>query len=274
MLGVMLFSFANTLAGQPPVFWRSPEHAIRFDGLSIYNQTNTKFEFFLGHGWWPYILTSAVYFTAAFLLVSVLPKRSALTLTFSFIFGHFYAGANWLAVRWHLGMQGEIMYAFVLAIMTTLMAFAVPERATFALKRLRWVAVAALLIDFACTLIGQPHSYWHHPETVLEANALSRMFLLHGWFAYVMYDAAYCLFILWLASALPRTTAFICMFAFVFGGFSGASNWFFYEWRMGIEAPLILALLFSIAVVMCTFSPVSDLEKSSGFEDAQTLSST
>ena len=206
MLGVMLFSVVNALAGQPPQFWDTPEHAIRFDGLSIYNQTNTKFEFFLGHGWLPYILACAVYFSAAFLLVSVLPKRSALLLTFSLIFGHFYAGANWLAVRWHLGMQGEIIYAFALAVVTV-MAFPVPERARFALKRFRWVAVGALLMDFACTFIGQPHSYWHHPEAVHEANALSRMFLVHGWYAYALYDVLYFRVILWLASTLPHTPA-------------------------------------------------------------------
>lgn len=66
----------------------------------------------------------------------------------------------------------------------------------------------------------------------------------------------------------------ICMFAFLFGGFGGASNWFFYEWRMGMEAPLILALLFSIAVMMCTFPPVFELERNSDFEDAETLGST
>src|SRR5450432_728844 len=88
MLGVMLFSMVATLAGQPPEFWTHPERAIRFDGLSIYDHTNHKFEFLLGHGWKSYVVACAVYFAAAFALVSVLPKKAALIAIFSFLFGH------------------------------------------------------------------------------------------------------------------------------------------------------------------------------------------
>lgn len=80
---VMLFSMIATLAGQPQEFWTFPERAIRFDGLSIYDHTNHKFEFFLGHGWEAYVLACAVYFAAAFTLVSVLPRRPALIAMFS-----------------------------------------------------------------------------------------------------------------------------------------------------------------------------------------------
>ena len=55
MLGVILFSILNTLAGQPASFWANPQTAVRGDGLSIYNATNHTFEFFLGHGWKPYL---------------------------------------------------------------------------------------------------------------------------------------------------------------------------------------------------------------------------
>ena len=33
------------------------------------------------------------------------------------------------------------------------------------------------------------------------------------------------------------------------GGFCGASNWLFYEWRLGLQAPLIYAMLLSIVIV-------------------------
>jgi hypothetical protein len=253
MLGVMLFSMIVTLAGQPPEFWSHPESAIRFDGLSIYDHTNHKFEFFLGHGWEAYVLACAVYFAAVFVLVSVLPKRPALIAIFSFIFAHFYGGSNWLAVRWHTGVLGPNLYLFVPAVLVPLAAFPVAENARLAVKRLPWVAVAALLLDFTCTLIGQPHSYWQHPETVHEANALSRLFLLHGWFSFSLYDLAYCFVILWLASTLPRTAGLICTFAFIFGGYAGAANWFFYEWRMGIEAPILLGIALSVMIVLVAF---------------------
>ena len=253
MLGVMFFSVINTLAGQPSNFWLQPEHAIRFDGHSIYSTTNPQFEFLLGHGWEPYVLACALYLSATFFFVSILPNRVALISTFSVIFGHYYGGANWLVVRWRLGMAGAIMYALVLAVCVTMVAVPEPERARTTLKGLRRLAVAALLLDFACTLIGQPHSYWHYPISAHEANALSRMFLVHGWYAYALYDGVYCLLIWWMASALPLTAALISMFAFLLGGFAGVSNWLFYEWRMGIEAPVMLGILVSAGIVMLAF---------------------
>jgi hypothetical protein len=253
MLGVMLFSMTATLSGQSQEFWTHPDRAIRFDGLSIYNATNHKFEFFLSYGWEAYVFACFAYFAVAFVFVSVLPRRPALIAIFSFILSHFYGGSNWLAVRWHFGVLGLTLYGLVLAIFVTLAAFPVSKNAGFAVRRIRWVAVGTLLLDFTNTLIGQPHTYWQHPQTVHEANTLSRMFLLRGWFAFAVYDVAYCYVIVWLASALPETPALICVFAFMFGGYAGATNWFFYEWRMGIEAPILLGIALSVVIVLAVF---------------------
>ena len=84
MIGAILFSMVNTLSGQPESFWHHPETAIRGDGLSIYNETNHTFDFFLGRGWMPYLLTSLIYLSAVFLIVSVLPRKLALIAIFSF----------------------------------------------------------------------------------------------------------------------------------------------------------------------------------------------
>jgi hypothetical protein len=257
MLSSMLFSMLLTLAGQPQAFWSQPECAIRFDGLSIYNQTNHKFEFFLGHGWAPYIAACLVYFAAAFVLVSLMPKRPALIAIFSFIFGHFYGGANWLAVHWHSGVQGEVVYGLILAAMSTL-ALIPAHKHGFMLKRLSWIAAGALLVDFGNTLVGQPHSYWQNPAMAHEANALSRYFLMHGWWAFCIYDIAYCCVILLLASVLPRTGALISTFAFLLGGYAGASNWFFYEWRMGMETPVIYGIVLSAVLVWMAFPPIPE----------------
>jgi len=254
MLGVMLFSMIATVSGQSQEFWTHPERAVRFDGLSIHDKTNPKFEFFIGRGWEAYLLTCLTYFGATFALVSVLPQRPALIGTLSLIFSHLYAGSNWLAVRWQYGVKGPMVYSFAVAIFVTLAAFPDPKRKGSALRRIQWVAVGSLLLDFASTLIGQPHSYWLHPETVHEANALSRMFLLHGWFAIVIYDMAYCGVILWLARVLPPAAALICMFAFIFGGYGGTTNWFFYEWRMGIQAPIVLGIVLSTVIVLLAFA--------------------
>ena len=47
MVGAICFSIFSTLLGQPESFWQRPETAIRGDGLSIHNETNHTFEFFL-----------------------------------------------------------------------------------------------------------------------------------------------------------------------------------------------------------------------------------
>ena len=193
MLAVMLFSMVATLVGQPAEFWSHPGQAIRFDGLSIYDHTNHKFEFFLGYGWAPYLTACLAYFAAAFALVSALPDRLGLIATFSFILGHFYGGENWLAVRWHAGAGGGLtLYSCALAAAVALAVLPTLSDARFVLMRLRWIAVAALLLDFSNTLLGQPHSYWQNPATVHEGNALSRYFLTHGWATFCVYDAAYC----------------------------------------------------------------------------------
>ena len=108
MVGTMLFSMFSTLVGQPASFWLNPEKAIRGDGLHIHNRVNHTFEFFLSYGWGPYVLACLIYFTLALLVVSTLPKRAALIVVFSFIFGHYFGGCNWLAVRWHLEYEGDL----------------------------------------------------------------------------------------------------------------------------------------------------------------------
>ena len=264
MIGTMLFSAVNTLAGQPQSFWQHPETAIRGDGLSIYNSTNHTFDFFLAHGWLAYATACLIYMAAAFLLVSILPRMVALVAIFSFIFGHYYGGSNWLAVRWHYGTGGPAMYGIALAAILTLTAFPARETAIRAVKRLRWVMAGATLLDFINTLIGQPGSYWLHPETVHEANAASRFFLAHGWTAFAAYDLFYIGGLVLLASILPTTIALICIFAFTLGAFAGGSNWFFYEWRLGMQAPVIYGVVLSGVIVMLAFSRAGEASDARG----------
>jgi hypothetical protein len=255
MIGVMLFSIVNTLAGQPESFWLHPETAIRGDGLSIYNETNHTFDFFLGLGWQAYLIASLVYLSGAFLLVSVLPKRAALITIFSFILGHYFGATNWLAVRWHLGINAPSIYGVVLVTIIVFSAFPVISSNTAqVIKGLRWVMIAVILIDPINTLIGQPASYWHHPETVHEGNQFSRFFLIQGWYAYCLIELIYCSLMFWLVSVFPKRLALIFAFYFIFVHFIGASNWFFYEWRMGMEIPVIYGSVLSVIIVLFCIS--------------------
>jgi hypothetical protein len=255
MVGAILFSVINTLAGQPGSFWQHPETAMRGDGLSLHNPTNHTFEFFLGQSWQAYLLANLVYIPAAFFVVSILPRTAALLVIFSVIFGHFFGSANWLAVRWHLGLAAPGGYGFTLGAIIAAVIFPPGEPAADQIiKRLRWLMIAAILLDGTNTLIGQPGSYWHHPETVHEGNQFFRWFLMQGWWGYVLIEAFYGAGMLLLVSILPQTGALTCIFAVILGHFAGASNWFFYEWRMGMQAPVIYGVVLSAVIVGLGFS--------------------
>ncbi len=264
LIGAILFSMVNTLSGQPESFWHHPETAIRGDGLSIYNETNHTFDFFLGRGWMSYLFTSLIYLSAVFLIVSVLPRKLALIAIFSFFFGHFFGANNWLAVRWHLGINASAIYGLVLVPIIVLEAFpTLSSNTDQIIKRLRWVMLGPMLLDMINTLVGQPASYWLHPETVHEANEISRFFLIRGWYAYVFWDIFYFSGIFLLVSILPRRLALICIFIFILIHFVGTSNWLFYEWRMGMETPVIFGIILSVIIVMLAF-PTPDITTTQG----------
>ena len=262
----MLFSIINTLVGQPESFWQNAETAIRGDGLSIHHKTNHTFEFFLGRGWQAYLCACVVYCAAAFLLVSVLPRTAALIAIFSFIFGHYYGASNWLAVRWHLGMAGGPGYGIAIAVSLVLLLFPTPDSAI--IKRLRWMVVGTILLDGINTLAGQPGSYWQHPETVHEGNRLSYFFLSRGYMYFCVYELAYMAGIFLLVSVLPRTSALVSIFAFIFGHFIGAANWFFYVWRMGMEAPVVYGIILSVMIVRLAFPKVRKINDANGADQS------
>ena len=254
MIGAMLFSLFNALVGQPEGFWLNPENAVRGDGLRLHNHVNHTFEFFLGYGWQPYVVSCLIYFALAFLIVSFLPRRAALIAVFSFIFGHFYGGCNWLAVRWHLGFTGVTYYSLLLSVAVAFSFSALPGNSGDQIvRRLRWVIVVALFSDFLLTSLGQPSSYWHNPEMVHEGNSMIRWFMLRGWVAYAVMDLFLCAGLFLLASILPRFFAMMVIFGFTFGWFDGASNWLYYEWRLGMEAPVVYGTLLSTMIVFLSF---------------------
>jgi ribosomal protein L36 len=258
MVGTILFSVINTLLGQPDSFWHHPETAIRGDGLSIYNATNYTFDFFIGSGWGAYLITCFLYISLAFLIVSVLPKRAALITIFSFILAHFFGATNWLAVRWHFGTSSASIYGLVLSPVIVSAAFPkFGSNTDKIIKRFRWVMVAPMVLDLMNTLIGQPSSYWLNPETVYEGNPISRYLLIHGWYTYLFVHIIFIMGLFWLVRILPKRIGLICIFFFIFGGFVGASCWFFYVWRMGMQAPVIFGLVLSIFITLLAF-PDSD----------------
>jgi hypothetical protein len=251
MLAVMLVGVGLTLAGQPSAFWSDPATAIRGDGLGIHDPTNHSFEFCLGYGWRAYLACSLVYLAAAFLLVSGLPCWVALVLLFTVTLAQVYAGTNWLAIHWQAGMLASSVYGLVLGVPMARAIAAVAPAGQELNRRIRWIAAATLLVDMSLTLLGQPNTYWSHPDTAYEGNVVSRYFLVHGWAAFTAYDVVYALGLLLTISALPRLAGLTVAFYFIVVHFDGASNWLFFVWRQGMPAVIGYASLVSVALVIC-----------------------
>lgn len=261
MLAAIAFSVLLTLCGQPESFWRDPTKAMRCDGLSIYATTNHTFDFFLGHGALPFVATNLLYMTAAVFAVSRLPRVVALIAIFAVIFSHGYSATNWLVVRFHFGGNaGVATYGTLLGVLLSFAVLPTWDRSREAVNAWRWLMVAALFVDFTNTLLGQPASYWQDPATMHESNALTRMFLGRGWIYYFGLDLILAAGQFALITVLPLPVAFVCVFAFIFGNFVGASNWFFYEWRLGWSAPVAYGTILSTLIVLLAFRKRNDNE--------------
>lgn len=252
MAGVIVFSLANTLGGQPPAYWHNAALALRGDGLSVNNPTNHTFEFFLANGWLPFAAASLVYLTVTFLLASVLPRKLALVFIFSVVFAHYYDSCNWLAVRWHLGIPGATFLGYILAIFIALTGFT-PGEAGHTVKASRWIMLLAMTADATVTLMGQPTGYWHNPALVYEGNAISKFFMQQGWYAYLLEQAVIGLALYRLTSLLSDRWALAISFGFTFMGFIGSSNWLFYNWRLGWPVLAAWGCLLSIGIVFSIF---------------------
>lgn len=256
MVASMAITFFNMLAGQPKSYWLDPRSAIRGDGLGIHSPVNPSFDFLLGHGWPAFTAAFAAYGAIVFFVVTILPRTASLISIFSILFGHCFSSCNWIGTRWQLGFSGVTLFCFLLglAISAAGAPFFEPSSDRF-IRRVRWVMAAAIFADALVTLVGQPGSYWLHPETVHEGNSMSRWFMLHGWGAYVLMDLVYCLVALWLVALLPRFFATACLWMYVLGHFVGASNWFFYDWRLGWETPLAYGVFLSSVIVFLSRGP-------------------
>jgi hypothetical protein len=241
---------ALTLAAQPSRFWSLPKTAIRFDGLPIHNTTNPMFDFFLGHGWLAYLAGVGLYGAIIWLLPTVLPKRLAMVTELAVILGLSYSESNWVVVRWHTGTAGAEFYIAGVALVLTLAVLpVVHDREGEGLRRLCWLMTLTTTVDGAFTLNGQPASYWRDTLTVHEANPLAKFFLETGWWAYAAYIVALIAVPWFLSMRVPRGTGWVIVLGTTLGGLFGGSNWLFYEWRLGLQAPILYSLVLSLMIV-------------------------
>lgn len=251
VIAAIAVSVALTLFCQPSSFWTDSKTAMRGDGLPIDATTNHTFDFFLGSGALPYLAANACYMALAFFLVSRLPRTIALIVSLSLIFAHGYGATHWLSTGFHLGVgPSPALWGVVFGVLLSYCVLPTSDDSRFVVNRWRWLVVATLFVDFANTLMGQPPAYWTDHAMMHEGNSLVRVFLGRGWPAYFALDLAIAAGEFALITVMPVPVAFVCAFAFTFGNFAGATNWFFYTWRLGWIVPVAYGAVLSTLMVM------------------------
>ena len=117
-------------------------------------------------------------------------------------------------------------------------------------KRLRWTMVAAIGLDAANTLLGQPRTYWTNPATANEHTPFVRFFAHLGYMPFILYWVVYTAVAFLIVSRLPRRFGTIGVFVFILPHYFGATTWWVYEWGYGQKAATIYG--FALAVILGT----------------------
>jgi hypothetical protein len=98
-----------------------------------------------------------------------------------------------------------------------------------AAKRLRWVMVGATIFDKFNTLLGQPATYWQHPNTADEINQSWHYSLSHGLPFYLLDSFGIIVMLFLIVSLIPKKIALIVMLTAILNHFFGASFWLCYH---------------------------------------------
>src|SRR5208282_940342 len=118
-------------------------------------------------------------------------------------------------------------------------------------KRLRWVMVGFTLLDTFSTLLGQPSTYWQHPETANEMSQPWRDSLVHGWPYYCLDSLVVIALMFLIVSVIPRWIALFVLFYYILNHYFGASGWLYYHWNFGVGGLLIYGAILSAILVLC-----------------------
>lgn len=124
-------------------------------------------------------------------------------------------------------------------------------------RRLRWVMVGVILFDFANTLLGQPITYWQHPETVNEHNQLINSIATHGCLFLILFMALYTVGAFLLVTFLRGRLALVGLFAFVLCHFHGGASWLERHWGFGNAGAIVYGIVLAAVLVVVGF-PASD----------------
>jgi hypothetical protein len=117
--------------------------------------------------------------------------------------------------------------------------------------------VGAILLDKFSTLIGQPSTYWQHPETANELNPYWHHSLSRGWQIYCLDSLISIVSQFLIVSIIPRRIALFTIFYIILGHYFGASWWLCYHWNFGTEGISIYSVIFSVILVVLVFPKLS-----------------
>jgi hypothetical protein len=120
-------------------------------------------------------------------------------------------------------------------------------------KRLRWLMVGVFLFDKFNTLVGQPGSYWRHPETADEVNRSWHYALVRGVPFYLLASVAAIAILLLIVSVIPRKIALIVIFLVILSKYVGACSWLTYHWQFGMWGPGLYGIILSVILVLLAF---------------------
>ena len=135
-------------------------------------------------------------------------------------------------------------------------------------KRLRWMMVGVILFDQLNTLLGQPSTFWQHPETANEANRFVHYFISRGGSFFIIYSILYSTVAFLLVSIVPRRWALVGAFSLILAHYYGASTWLFHRWHFGTLGPDGYGWVLGVIIVLLAFPAIDkpNSESSHGSE--------
>ena len=113
--------------------------------------------------------------------------------------------------------------------------------------------VGVFLFDKFNTLVGQPSTYWRHPETGNEINRSWHYVLVRGLPFYLLASGVAIVVLLLIVSVIPRKIALIVIFAVILTKYAGACSWLTYHWHFGVWGPGIYGITLSVILVLLAF---------------------
>lgn len=122
-------------------------------------------------------------------------------------------------------------------------------------KRLRWVMLCVILLNFFTAYLGQPGSYWQRPETADEGNRLFLFFMLRGPLVYLCFQLVYLAVAFLIASMPCRRGALIGIFSYILGHYYGASSWMSNHWHLGASSFILYGIFLAVVIVQLAFLP-------------------